>query len=194
MGNEVTQKHLEGIKTGVVIFAPLCLYELLNHRELYKKDPQLIKVNLFDNITGLPLSKWPNEIKDDFYRLCDALSVAQLKKVFAEIHYFLIFNVFNYSSKHFVPPEKRKDLLDILFTTFNDASKLFANEYPEMDAFNKYNQSDNPYLLFAKEISEALNEEDSMILYILSLGISNNLKYLIFPGIDKIFSTLESSR
>jgi len=190
MDVKITNEQIEKLKSGVIIFAPICLYSLL-------KNWQLSKLNIkksgkefnegVNKIIGIPLQEWPKDIKEDYYKLSESLlNFEQLKDIFAELNYFLIFSTAGYASKY-INENDQKIVLDNLFEIFNDR-KMWEEKYPDNNAFNKYRQSENTAIELQKNISKIIRENDPLILIDLVMDIISMPMFFINPVIEKLFN------
>lgn len=187
MNKTLTNKHLHALKSGVTIFAPICLYSLLKTIEIGKTEHGKKTDEIINKLAGIPLVDWPKDTKDDYYELSETLfSLEELQEVFAEIHYFLIYIITGYISKY-IDQKNQKLVLDALFDLFSD-KQTWENKYPEDDAFTKYRESENSLLEFSNQIAKSTRMTDAMTLFDYSTDITSINKFFIQPALDKIFS------
>lgn len=185
MNQTPNSKQLAALRSGVTLFAPLCLFYLLKievgQTEKNKEVDQTIS-----KLVGKSPKDWPKDIYEDYYRLIETLTVEQLKKTFAEIYYFLIFTIAGHASKY-TDQNSQKLVLDALFNLFDDKN-VWDGKYPEENVFNKYRKAENLLLEFSNQISKTSGKTDSSLLFDFSIEVTSIIKLFIHPAIDRIFS------
>ncbi len=183
-----SKEQLEAIKSGVQIYAPICLYLILREIESYKNNQVGITPEERDEIKkiyGIPLGQWPIRQKEDWRRLSDSLPLEQTKKIFAEINYFLIYSVGALSS-NYVNTDDQSPMLDFLKSIFNDRT-LWNPEDPTEDCFSKYRDSDNTFKTLLYSLSDAIGEHDPLMSHALTIEIAMIPKFFLEPAVSQIF-------
>lgn len=192
MKTNLSQEKLEALRSGVYIYAPICLYLILKELEFYKKNKIPIPENAkgteeIEKLYGIPLGQWPSQIKEDYRRLSGSLPLEQLKKIFAEIHYFLIYSVGALSSKY-LDENGQTIVLDFLYDIFNDRN-LWNPEDPTKDCFSKYRNSSNAFRTLSENLGDVITENDPLLAGSLTIDIASIPKFFLASVVDKIFTT-----
>jgi len=191
MKTKPSQEELEALKSGISIYAPICLYLILKELEFYKTNKTPMPTDAqekkeIEKLYGVPLGEWPPQIKEDWYRLSESLPLEQIKKIFAEVHYFLIYSTGALSSKY-LEEEGQTIVLDFLYDIFSDRNLWNAAD-PTEDCFSKYRKSPNAFVTLVDNLGEATTERDPLLTRGLAIEIASIPKFFLTPAIDKIFN------
>lgn len=173
------------IYTSIFSYAFLRMLELRKNKS-FEKDFKLVDEEL-EKIYGRLISEWPKDIESHYFeKLWFVLPQEQLFKFFRETIYYLIFICAGYARKY-VKPSEHKLMLDRLFEMFEiSAGAPWLEKPPEKDAFNKYNNEENPMMKYhIYEIGEI--ESDALMLMDYQIIVTGTFKYMMTPWIDKIF-------
>lgn len=191
MKTKPSQEELEALKSEVFIYAPICLYLTLKELEFYKTNGAPMSADAKEKkeikkLYGVPLGEWPSKTKEDWYKLSESLPLKQTRKIFAEIHYFLIYSIGALSSKY-LEEEGQTIALDFLYDIFNDRN-LWNAEDPTEDCFSKYRNSDNTFTTLINSIGDVINENDPLLTRSIAIEIASISKFFLAPAVDKIFN------
>jgi hypothetical protein len=181
-----SNEQLGKLRDVVASYAPLCLYSFLVELEVINAGRKIGTYYTLDSVSGLPLHVWPEDIKKDYYSLCDTLPIDVLQRVFAEIHYFLIFSVAAQSSRY-INIENQTRMLDTLFGIFDDKT-VWGTGFPSEDAFTKYRKTDNPMLVFSFHLAASVGVRDAFDVARLTTSVGDIVRSFITPSVEKIFS------
>lgn len=185
MQTEPTENQLTQLKDIVIIYAPVCLYKFLIQLEVINVGKKIGVYYAPEEVAGIPLNEWPKDVVDDYHNLCESLPLDVLQKVFAEIHYFLIFTIASIASQH-ITLEKQTNMLDMLFSVFSD-KEVWGEEYPSVDAFTKYRKSENPMLVFSHNLGAFVGVNDAIEVVNLTTSVGDILKAFVSPSVENLF-------
>ncbi|NOY35879.1 MAG: hypothetical protein GXP44_03130 [bacterium] len=191
MKSKPSQEELEALKFGMSIYAPICLYLILKELSFYKISKTLIPADAeikgeIKKLYGVPFGEWPPHIKEDWYKLSESLPLEQIKKISAEVHYFLIYSMGALSSKY-LEEEGQTMVLDFLYDIFNDRD-LWNPEDPTEDCFSKYRKSPNTFTTLIDNLGSVIAERDPLLTTSLAIDIAGIPKFFLAPAVDKIFA------
>lgn len=191
-----TQSQLEMLKSTILIFAPFFCYDILGYLKFKKSNVEKSESpeekdfeQKRERVCGLYLKDWPQDIKTEYYNLIEELPLERLQDLFAEIHYFLIYYIAAYSMKYFVGTEKI--LLDHLFNESFSDREFWPENYPAIDAFERYNKtkiSGGPLEAFIQHICQITKHEDIFLEIHLAAHIGYSFKYIVQLFIKDTFS------
>lgn len=194
-----TQSQLKMLKSTILIFAPYFCYDILGYLKFKK-----LNIEESDNpeekdfelkrkmVCGLYLKDWPQNIKTEYYNLFEELSLERQQDLFAEIHYFLIYYIATLSIKYFTSTEKTgKTLLDHLFNESFSDRKFWPENYPAVDAFERYSKtkiSGGPIEAFVQRICQITGHKDAFLEVYLAAHIGYSFRYIVQLFIKDTFS------
>jgi len=183
-------KKLEALSSLVNIYTYIFAYAFLRMIEISKdKSFEIDNIKIvgddLEKIYGRYFSEWPDDIKNHYLnKLWFVVPQEKLFHFFRETIYYLIFIFFSYSHKYLKPSE-HKLMLDKLFEIFESSQVPWLINPPDQNAFNKYNDAENPILKYNSEISNIF--DDILVLFHYQNEVIGTFKFIIFPTIDKIF-------
>lgn len=185
--NKKFEFQLNGLRAGVLMYAPIFMYSFLRMREKFQTNDDKSD-NTIKNVVCRFYTQWPKSDQDKFERL-----FTPEKKWFRlqrEFIYFLIYFFSNYASKYInKDQDKTKTILDYLFEIFNDHNQPWFDIPLDEDAYSKYQQSDNPLITLQSKIVKISGEEDSVFLFSFIFRITGILKHFIKPTVNELFNS-----
>lgn len=168
----------------VYIFLRMIKLDAVNNKNSMDKI-----INEVEQIIGYPFSQWPENIKVYHDELWLVLPQENIFKLYREIIYYLIFIISGHAHKY-IKSSEYKLMLDRLFEIFKIPGVPWLENPPEKNAYNKYNEAENPLAKFAlNEIGKRTGQDDLLFLMDYSNYVMSIFKHAIIPTIDKIFLT-----